>query len=55
MTLEMILQMHWAESILRVQSIGVYGPYNVKNANVVDVDFFEGNLSYLEKSISFSC
>lgn len=33
--LEMILQMHWAESILRVQSIAVYGPYNVKNANVV--------------------
>jgi len=52
MTLEMILQMHWAESILRVQSIGVYVPYNVKNANVVDVDFFEGNLLYLEKSIS---
>ncbi len=33
--MEMILQMHWAESVLRLQSLGVYGPYNVKNANVV--------------------
>jgi len=32
--MEMILQMHWAESILRVRSIGAYGPYNVKNANI---------------------
>jgi hypothetical protein len=31
---EMILQMHWAESILRLNSVSIHGPYNVSNANI---------------------
>ncbi|MFW5831444.1 MAG: right-handed parallel beta-helix repeat-containing protein [Prolixibacteraceae bacterium] len=31
---EMIIQMHWAESLLRLKSAGVFGHYNVQNANL---------------------
>ena len=32
--IEMIIQMHWAESLLRLKSAGVYGHNNVNNANL---------------------
>ena len=31
---EMIIQVHWSESLLRLKSAGIYGHYNVKNANL---------------------
>ncbi len=32
---EMVLQIHWSEAILRLQSVSAHGPYNAKSAHVV--------------------
>lgn len=51
---EMIIQMHWAESLLRIKSVEVHGPDNAKNANITihpddaEIFFTRPNPSHLE-------
>ena len=52
--IEMILQMHWSESLLRLKSAEVHGPNNAKNANITihpddaGIFFYRPNPSHLE-------